>query len=119
MPWNETAPMTARVQCLAAYLSPMYAMTAWCARCGLRRHTGDTWGRRDANAGPGGRQETSRAPHRGPQRMAAAVDAALLAATRAPPPWGPRTIRPDRTQRRPALKLPAPRPAGALFRAAG
>ena len=119
MPWKETDPLTERVPFIAAYVSPMYSMTALCERFGIRRHPGYKWGRRYANAGPMGRQEKSRAPHRCPPRIAEEVEAALLEATRAHPTWGPRTIRPSRRQRRPALELPAPSPAGKLFRAVG
>lgn len=111
--------MTERVPFMAADLRPLSSMTAVCERFGSRRTPGDTWLRRDANAGPLGRQEKSRAPHRCPQRLAAAVEAALLEAKRAHPTWGPRTIRPSRMQRRPTLALPAPSTAGERFRAAG
>jgi putative transposase len=119
MPWKEIDPMTERGPCMAAYLRQLYAMTECCERFGLRRQTGDTWVHRYANEGPVGLQEKSRAPHRGPQRLAEAVEAALLEAKRAHPTWGPRKILPSLMPRRPALELPAPSTAGELCRAAG
>jgi transposase-like protein len=46
MPGKETDPLNERVQCIAAYLSQVYAMTELCERFGIRRTTGDTWVRR-------------------------------------------------------------------------
>jgi putative transposase len=119
MPWQETAPMTERVPCIAAYVSQLYSRTKLCERFGIRRTTGDQWVRRYAHEGPVGRQEKSRAPPRCPHRIAKAGEVALLEATRAHPTWGPRTILPSLLPRRPALELPAPSTAGELFRAAG
>ena len=68
MPWKETDPLTERVQFMAAYRSAVYSMTERCERFGLRRHTGDTWVRRDTAQGVVGRQEQSRAPHGCPPR---------------------------------------------------
>ena len=109
MPWSATAPRSARAPCLGAERRHLYTLTAWGGRVGLRRHPGETWGRRSPTAGRAGLQETPRAPHRCPHRTAAAVEAALLAANRAPPPWGPR-------QSLPSL---VPSPAGARCRRAG
>jgi putative transposase len=47
------------------------------------------------------------------------VQAALLEAKRAHPPWGPRTLLPYLARRRPALHFPAASTAGALFQRAG
>jgi hypothetical protein len=112
MLWSATDPMHERVPCMGAYLRHMYPMTARCARCGLRRHTGATWGRRDRPAGLAGRQATPRAPPRGPHRTAAEVAAARLEANQAHPHWGPRQLLPERARRQPDLALPAPSPAG-------
>jgi putative transposase len=119
MPWNETDPMTERVQFIAAYWSQMYSMTELCERFGIRRNTGYKWVRRYAKEGPVGLQEKSRAPHHCPQRISEEVEAVLLEAKRAHPTWGPRKILSYLTQGRPELELPAPSTAGVLFRAAG
>jgi putative transposase len=66
-----------------------------------------------------GLQEQSRAPHCCPQRLAAEVEAALLEAKRAHPPWGPRKLRPSLARRRPDLTFPAASTAGARFQRAG
>jgi len=63
MPWRETNPVPARVQCMAAYLSQCYSMTALCARVGIRRNTGYQWVRRYTAEGLVGLQEKSRVPH--------------------------------------------------------
>jgi hypothetical protein len=112
MPWPETDPMLERTPCMAADLRHVYALPERCARCGLRRHTGDPWVRRETAPGPAGRQEQRRAPHRAPPRLPAEVDVVLWAATRAHRHGGPRMMRPDLARRRPDLALPAPRPGG-------
>jgi hypothetical protein len=119
MPWNETAPMLERTPCLAADLRHVDAMTERCARCGIRRHTGDPWVRRDPAPGPAGLQEQRRAPHRSPHRLSEAGEAVRWDAKRAHLHWGPRTLRPDRARRRPDLALPAPRTVGARCQRAG
>jgi putative transposase len=77
MPWQETDPMTERLQCMAAYLNPVYSMTELCERFGIRRNTGDKWVRRSTAQGLAGLQEKSRAPHRCPHRLAEEVAAVL------------------------------------------
>lgn len=119
MPWQETDPLSERTPCMATYLRHVYAMTERCARVGMRRHTGDTWVRRDTEPGLAGREEPSRAPHRGPHRLSAAGAAVRLAAKRAHRHGGPRQILPSRARRRPARALPAPRPAGERCQRAG
>jgi transposase-like protein len=119
MPWQETDPMTERLPCIAAYLHPVYSMTALCARFGLRRNTGYQWVRRATEQGWAGLQEQSRAPHRCPHRRSEAVEAVLLEAKQAPPHWGPRKRLPSLARPRPALPLPAPSPAGELCQRAG
>jgi putative transposase len=119
MPWQETEPMTERLQCMAAYLHQGDAMTELCERFGLRRNTGDTWVRRDTAPGLAGLQEQSRAPHRCPHRLSAEVEAILLEAKRAHLHWGPRQSLPYLAPPRPALDLPAPSTAGELCPRAG
>jgi transposase InsO family protein len=111
--------MTERAQFLGASLSNLYTMTERCERFGIRRNTGYKWVRRDTTEGLAGLQEKPRAPHHCPHRTAAEVEAALLEAKRAHPPWGPRKILPSLAQRQPDLALPAPSTAGELFRRAG
>ena len=119
MPWKETDPMPERLQFIAADLSDVYSMTELCERFGIRRNTGYTWVRRYTAEGPVGLKEKPRAPHRCPHRIAPEVEAALLEAKRVHPPWGPRKILPSLARRRPEFALPAPSPAGELFRRAG
>ena len=119
MPWKETAPMLERTPGIAADLRHVYAMTERCERFGMRRHTGDTWVRRETAPGPAGLQAQRRAPHRSPPRLSEAGEAVLWDAKRAHRHWGPRTLRPDLARRRPALALPAPRTGGARCPRAG
>ena len=119
MPWKETDPMTECLQFIAAYLNQVYSMTELGERFGIRRNPGYKWGRRDTAEGLAGLQEQSRAPHRCPHRMSAAVEAPLLKAKRSHLPWGPRQSLPSLAQRRPDLALPAPSTAGELFQRAG
>jgi putative transposase len=117
MPWKETDPRLERTPVITADLSQVSAMTELGERFGIRRPTGYQGVRRETAPGLAGLQEQSRAPHRCPHRMSAAVEAVLLEANRAHPHWGPRQILPDRARRRPDLALPAPSPAGELFQA--
>jgi transposase len=119
MPWKETDPMTERLPCIAADLHHVYSMTELCERFGIRRNTGDKWGRRYTTEGWAGLQEQSRAPPHCPHRLSEAGAAALLEVKRAHLHWGPRQILPSLAQRRPDLALPAPSPVGALFKRAG
>jgi putative transposase len=119
MPWKETDPMTERLQFITTYLSQVYSMTELCERFGIRRNTSSKWGRRYIGQGLAGLQEKSRAPHRCPHRMSAAVEAVLLETKRAHLHWGPRKILPYLARRRPHLPLPAPSTAGELFQRAG
>jgi putative transposase len=78
--------MTERLQVIAAYLSPVYALTELCERFSMRRHTGSQWVRRYPEQGRAGLQEQSRAPPRCPRRLSEEVEAVLLQAKRAHPP---------------------------------
>jgi hypothetical protein len=53
MPWRATEPIQQGVPCRGAYLRHLDTMTALCERRGMRRHTGDTWGRRYTAAAMG------------------------------------------------------------------
>ena len=108
MPWQETDPMTARLQFMTTYLSQVYSMTELGERFGIRRNTGDKWVRRYIEQGLAGLPEKSRAPHRCPHRMSEAVAAVLLEPKGAHLHWGPRKLLPDLARRRPDLDLPAP-----------
>ena len=119
MPWKATAPRTERLQCMAAYLNQVYAMTELCERFGIRRHTGYQGVRRDTAQGLAGLQEQSRAPHRCPHRMSEEVEAVRVDAKQAHPHGGPRQLLPYLARPRPDLPLPAPSTAGELFQRAG
>jgi putative transposase len=43
MPWRHTSPMDQKAQCLADDLRRTLSLTAWCARYGVSRQTGDKW----------------------------------------------------------------------------
>jgi putative transposase len=119
MPWQETDPMTERLQFITTYLSQVYSMTERCERFGIRRTTGYKWVRRDSEQGLAGLQEKSRAPHRCPHRMSEELEAVLLEAKQAHPHWGPRKILPYLARHQPDRRLPAPSTAGELFQRAG
>jgi len=119
MPWQKTTPMTERLSCITRYQSRLWGMTELCTRFTSSRKTGSKWLRRYAQAGFSGLQEQSRAPLSCPHRIAPEVAAALLAAKRLHPHWGPWERLPALAQHHPALAWPAASSAGALFRNAG
>jgi hypothetical protein len=52
MPWPEITPMHECVPLIAASLRQGSPMTARWERFGIRRNTGETWGRRDTTSLP-------------------------------------------------------------------
>jgi transposase len=93
----------------------LYDMTELCTRYAISRKTGYKWlGRYDA----GGRlalQDRSRAPHSCPHKIAAPVEALLVAARRQHPDWGPEKLVQWLAPRHPDVTWPAISTAGDLL----
>jgi len=119
MPWNETSSMTERMRFITLHQEGLYSMSELCQRFGISRQTGYKWLGRFQEAGLEGLQDQSRAPHTSPHRTGEAVEAALLAARRAHPHWGPLKLRDYLQPRRPDLGWPAPSTIGELLKRHG
>lgn len=92
MPWNESTRMDERRKFVAAYLSDRYEMAELCRGAGISRPTGYLWVQRFLAQGEAGLRDRSHAPRSCPHRTAEALEAALLAARRQHPHWGPRKL---------------------------
>jgi len=119
MPWAEAEPMTERMRFVADAERDLYSMTELCTRYGISRRTGYKWLDRYDVSGPAGLLEGSRAPHRCPHRMDAGTAAAIVAARRQHPSWGPRKLLAWLDERRPDVAWPAASTAGDLLRRRG
>jgi putative transposase len=111
--------MTARLSGIALSQTRLWRMTELGTRVNSSRKTGDTWLRRDSQAGCLGRQEQRRAPRSAPHRLAPDVAARLLEAKQLPPAWGPRQLLPALARHHPARAWPAASSAGERFHQAG
>src|SRR6266852_7894556 len=94
MPWKETCPMDERLAFIADYRRRDSSMRALCRAYGISRKTGyKVLGRYHAD-GATGLGDRSRAPHRHPQALRAAVRTAILQLRGAHPYWGPASCAP-------------------------
>jgi transposase InsO family protein len=115
MSWKETGPMDEKVRFIADVLSGELSFSEACARRGISRKTGyKLWQRYRAEGGDG-LQERSRAPLHHPNAVDAAVIAALLAARRRHPSWGPRNLIDWLRRREPQRRWPAASTAGEIL----
>lgn len=119
MPWRVTCAMDERMRFIVEHERGEHGMAELCRAHGISRKTGYKWLERYRADGIDGLAERSRAPHRRPGQVAAAVAERLLAARAAHPTWGPRKLLAWVGQREPELALPAASTAGDLLRRAG
>jgi putative transposase len=119
MPWRETDAMTERLEFVYDVQRGLYTMRELCARYGITRSNGYKWLDCFEAEGRRGLAERSRAPHRCPHRIAAAVAEELLALKRAHPSWGPRKLRDMLRERDPGVVWPAASTIGELFQRHG
>ena len=92
MPWRETTTVEERLRFIAEYLNGMATMTELCDQFRVSRETGDKWVSRFEHDGPARWEDRSRRPHRSPRATAPELIAALLAARRRHPHWGPKKL---------------------------
>jgi putative transposase len=116
MPWRVQTPMTARRDFIEDWLRGLYSMTDLCARYGISRRVGYKCRARFERAGFAGLEDQRRTPHHSPNRIAPEIAAALLAARRAHPTWGPRKLLPYLQCRQPNWAWPVASTVGELLR---
>jgi transposase len=115
MPWLETVPVEQRERFIDDHRLGLYDMTELCGRYAISRKTGYKWlARYDAGGRPA-LQDRSRAPHSCPHKIAAPVEALLVAARRQHPDWGPEKLVQWLEPRHPDVAWPAISTAGDLL----
>jgi putative transposase len=92
VPWREASTMDERVRFVTEYRESGDSMTELCARYGVSRQTGYKWLERAAVGGVAALSDQSRRPHHSPTQTPDAVVAAVLAARRRHPTWGPKKL---------------------------
>jgi transposase InsO family protein len=107
--------MKERMRFVTDWEGDLYSMVELCERYGVSRKTGYKWIDRYERDGPEGLRERSRAPHNCPHQIAADVAAAICAARRRHPSWGPEKLLHWLKRQQPELALPAPSTAGDLL----
>ena len=108
--------MDERLQFVAEYLDGVATMTELAAVYGISRETGYIWVRRYEAEGPAGLHDRSRRPHCVGNATPPAVIAALLAARRRHPTWGPKKLL---SYEWPLAQRPARSTASAILKRAG
>ena len=104
---------------IGEYLRGELPMTALCERYGISRDTGYRLLGRYREAGPGGLEPRSRAPHRHGIAMPEEVAAAIMSLRRQRPFWGPKKLRAVLQRRDPKRLWPAASTIGDLLRRNG
>jgi transposase-like protein len=82
--------MDERYRFVSEYRDGADSMSELCERYGISRETGYKWVRRFEESGSAGLTDRSRRPHHSPRTTAPEVIAALIAARRKHPRWGPK-----------------------------
>src|SRR5438552_1640082 len=107
MPWKETCVMDEKTAFIAECLRGELPMTALCERYGISRDTGYRLLGRYREAGPGGLEPRSQAPHRHGMAMPEGVAKAIMSLRRQRPFWGPKKLRAVLQRRDPKQLWPA------------
>jgi len=92
MPWRTMSVVDQRNEFVRLASSGTITMTDLCRRFGISRQTGYRLLRRVASEGAAGLMDRSRRPHNTPRRVAAAIEAQVLAMRDRHPAWGGRKI---------------------------
>ena len=119
MPWLETSPMDQRLAFVVDHQRGLYTMTDLRARYGISRKSGYQWLTRFGDDGRRGLGDRSRAPRSCPHQTPPDVTRLLVAARRAHPSWGPRTLLGWLAVRHSELPWPAASTAGGLLNRLG
>jgi transposase InsO family protein len=104
---------------IGEYLRGELPMTVLCERYGISRDTGYRLLGRYREAGPGGLEARSRAPHRHGMAMPEEVAEAIMSLRRQRPFWGPKKLRAVLQRGDPKRLWPAPSTIGDLLRRTG
>src|SRR5512134_118276 len=119
MPWNEISVMDQRTRFVAAWLSGEYSVSGLCRSYGISRKTAYKWIDRYMQAGPGGLDEQSRAPHHCPQRVVDKVRERIVEAKLAHQHWGPKKVMDWLRRTEPDQRWCADSTAGEILKEAG
>src|ERR1700730_13950367 len=119
IPWKEPCVMDEKTAFIAEYLRGKLPMTALCECYGISRDTGYRLLGRYREAGLGGLEPRSRAPHRHGMAMPEEVAKAIMSLRRQRPFWGPKKLRAVLQRRDPKQLLPAASTIGDLLRRQG
>jgi len=94
MAWKETCALDERMRFVVEYDLGELPVRALCRKYGISPKTAYKWlHRADALGLEAGLRDLSRAPHRHANQVPPELDAAIVAARRAHPTWGPRKLR--------------------------
>jgi transposase InsO family protein len=115
MPWRQSDIVTERVRFVLAWERRWRAqqgrvdLAELCRQYGIARQTGYVWIRRYRDAGydVSALANRSSRPHRSPTATSAAMVETVLAAKRAHPRWGPRTLIGWLRERHPSREFPS------------
>ena len=92
MPWQETSPMTQRVQFISDYQRAIFSVTELAARFRISRKTAYKWIDRYDATGPAGLVDQSRRPRGCSHATPTSIVDALLDARRHHPTWGAKKL---------------------------
>src|SRR5690349_13392841 len=93
MGWKETCAVDERMRFVIAAENREESFAALCRGFGVSRKTGYEWLGRYEERGVEGLADRSRAPHKHPQAMPAAIAERCLQVRREHPTWGPVKVR--------------------------
>ena len=111
--------MNERVKFLAEYLEHAVSFSELCERFEISRKTGYKWVERYEQGGVTQLVERSRAPHHRPHKVDDEVVAAIVAARRKHPRWGPRKLLVILHRQHPRMPLPVASTVGEILRKHG
>jgi putative transposase len=119
MPWKETCVVDERLRFIAACAEDEESMSALCRRFEISRTTGYKWLERYDELGPVGLCSRVPVARVHPHKMSEEVLAAVLAARKAHPFWGPKKLRWWLAEREPTRSWPAPSTIGEALKKHG
>lgn len=119
MPWEERGIVEQRMQFIADYQSGEWTMNELCECHGISRKTGYKLVRRVEVEGVEGLKDQSRAPHRHPNQVSAAVQKQILELKQAHMSWGARKLRGWFVDHCPAQVWPAASTMGEILKREG
>src|SRR5437773_4294960 len=107
MPWQESSPMSERLQFIQACLDRTQRIVDVCAQFGISEKTGQKWLARFRADGLTGLAERSHAPHTLRQRLAPRLAARIIALRKQHPGYGAEKLHDWLVQHEPTRRWPA------------